>query len=153
MEKVKALSAYTLHNDKGEKLMMYYGRVLEANGTICSGKTKDQRYCFVGRNIPMPVRSNTWFEGFSEDTMLLWLHEHGWYAQARVRLSDGVIHLYHSTNIEKDKFDTAKFNEIINELWNNSRRVTACHLYRYAHGGTLDEASRAIRVIVDNQQQ
>lgn len=50
---------------------------------------------------------------------------------------------------ERNELDERAFCETIRELVRNSKRVSACRLYRYANGGDLHDAYNAIREICD----
>lgn len=93
MEKVTVIKVYNLLDKNGNKLLLRLGIINPEHRT----RDKDMgfRWSFVGYKIPMPVRSETWFNGFPVDTMLLWLRENGWYLRAAVDMCDGRVTVYH----------------------------------------------------------
>lgn len=83
MEKVRTLRVYNLVNANGNKLRLSLGFVPDQCGDY------GWRWSFTGKNIPMPVRTRTWFIGFPESIMLSWLKGNGWYPHTRVELDSG----------------------------------------------------------------
>lgn len=155
MEKVITLKVYNLLDSKGNKLRLKLGHVEDFTPTYHG--ERGYRWSFIGTNIPMPVRNGTWFNGFPEPIMLDWLNGNGWYVQTCVDMSSGKADVYELPNgnddldieIAPERFETDErtFCEIIRELVHNNRRVSACRLYRYANGGDLRDADKAIREI------
>lgn len=94
MEKVKALVSYNLrHSVSGTTLMMQYGRVSDDYGNVINS-TAAQRWRFIGRQIPIPVRCGTWFQGISATEMLDWLYREGWILESRVDIGSGYARVY-----------------------------------------------------------
>lgn len=136
MEKVITLKVYNLLDSKGNKLQMRFGVI----DNFCPSYYGERgyRWSFIGTKIPMPVRNGTWFNGFPENTMLEWLKGNGWYVQTSVNMLSGKANVYELPNgNEKSDVDERAFCETIRELVRNSKRVSACRLYRYANGGDL----------------
>jgi hypothetical protein len=159
MERVKTLRVYNLVNANGEKLRLSLGFTVDDYGRPCNGNSC-WRWSFVGKNIPMPVRSRTWFCGFPEPIMISWLKGNGWFPRTRVELCDGYAEVFelpaandaaHTENEETNSWDIDAFHNVIRELVKNGKRVTAVRVYRYAHGGTLRMANDAVMEIVDGQ--
>ena len=153
-EKITTLVCFKLVNADGGKLRLYLGR--DEGYADCYGNPdKGFRWSFVGSKIPMPVRAYTWFNGFPENIMLDWLKGNGWALRSRVEMSTGKATVYELPFVDepskgnetpyvayKDTFD-----DVLRELVRNGRRITAVRLYRYAHGGTLQESTNATREI------
>ena len=93
MEKVKTLRVYNLLNANGERLRLRLGYTVDERGTPCNGNAC-WRWSFEGKNIPMPVRSRTWFHGFPEPIMIPWLKGNGWFPQTRVELDCGYAEVF-----------------------------------------------------------
>lgn len=153
MEKTKIIRVYNLVDSKGNKLRLDLG-IISLNRSadpIYNGDT-GYRWRFIGKHIPMPIRSMHWFNGFPENIMLDWLKGNGWYAHTRVEMCDGYAHVYelpkgNENTDDRSEEDEQVFKKTIRELANNSKRVSAVRLYRYANGGTLGEAYHAVREI------
>lgn len=94
MENVKALVSYNLrHFESNKELMMQYGRTLTAAGNIDFNDSA-QRWRFIGKQIPMPIRCDTWFQGLSATEMLDWLYRKGWILESRVDIGSGYAKIY-----------------------------------------------------------
>lgn len=159
MERVRTLRVYNLVNANGEQLRLSLGYVTDERGTPCNGNA-GFRWSFEGKNIPMPVRSRTWFCGFPEPIMISWLKGNGWFPRTRVEMCDGSAEVFElpavndtacKANEEANSWNVDAFHSVIRELVKNGRRVTAVRVYRYAHGGTLKSANDAVMEIVDRQ--
>ena len=95
MRNVKAVKVYNLVDSNKTKLQLKLGVLQNREGEVCIPKADTGwRWSFVGTKIPMPVRSMTWFNGFPEDTMLLWLHDNGWALQSVVDMDTGKAKVY-----------------------------------------------------------
>lgn len=158
MEIVKALNSYCLTKD-GISLTMQFGIAENA----CGSK---ERWRFYGANIPMPVRSGTWFQGLSVREMLSWLSDNGWTLHSYVNLCSGIIHPCckgneapnkgnenHSKGNEELPYSVKallkkSFEEILVYLYKNDMLVKAVNLYRYVNGGRVTDALSAVREIV-----
>ena len=155
MRNVKVLTVYNLVNDKGNKLQLNFGELKSRLDDVCiSSADKGLRWSFVGKNIPMPVRSSTWFNGFSAATMLEWLKGNGWYVQTCVNICDGKATVYDlpfSNNARKGNetsiYDKEAFLDIIRDLYRRGERIKAIRVYRYAHGCALCDAYNAVNEI------
>lgn len=158
MEKVKALVSYNLrHSDKPAMLMMQYGRVSDDYGNVINSTTA-QRWRFFGPQIPMPVRSGTWFQGFSADEMLEWLRREGWTLETKVTIGTGYATIYkgNESSAYNDPINVPpltrgkdSFERVIRELIQDGRKPTAYLMWRYAHGGSLAQAKSAVKALVD----
>lgn len=155
MENVKTFRVYNLLNVNGERLQLRLGYVVDEDCRPYNGNA-GWRWSFEGKNIPMPVRSRTWFCGFPEHTMISWLNGNEWYVRTRVDLDDGSAEVYELPN--GNKFDPSvspiyeeTLERVIYDLVNSKRNIDAVRLYRYAHGGSLCDAHRAVREIIDRQ--
>lgn len=77
-EKIEVVKVYNLIKGN-ERLRLFLGRKVDENGAaVIKGRDRGWRWSFMGYNIPMPVRSETWFNGFSPNEMLDWLKGVGW---------------------------------------------------------------------------
>ncbi len=159
-ENITVLMCFNLVNENGNKLRLYLGR--DESYTDCYGNPdKGFRWSFVGFKIPMPVRSGTWFNGFPVDTMLSWLKGNGWALHTSVEMCTGRTTVYDLPFIDgpnkgnenpynglvRNQADEEAFCETIRELAKNGRRIRATRLYRYANGGDLNDAVKAVREI------
>lgn len=171
MEKAKILVVYNLLNANGDKLQLRLGTVRESmTREDAANGDNGFRWSFVGRKIPMPVRAYTWFNGFTEETMMSWLNGNGWHLHTRVDVINFKAKVYElpKANELPDDFGTAigtrfdlnedltgavcKVNEeafhyAIRELWNNGHKLKAVRLYRYANGGSLGYATEKVKAI------
>lgn len=94
MRNVKVIKVYNLVNSKGNKLRLRLGELKSRDDAFVSSADQGLRWSFIGANIPMPVRSSTWFNGFPEHIMLEWLKGNGWYVQTCVDMCDGRARVY-----------------------------------------------------------
>lgn len=155
MEKITTLKVYNLLDSKGNKLQLKLGYIDNFSPTYYG--ERGYRWSFIGTRIPMPVRNGTWFNGFPEPVMLEWLKGNGWYVQTCVDMCSGKADVFDLPNgnddlnveitFERSEADEIAFCELIRELIHNNRRVSACRLYRYANGGDLHDADKAIKEI------
>lgn len=145
------VTVYNLMDGKGNHLRLMKGYVDPSNK--CPPADRGARWCFMGSNIPMPVRSGYWFNGFSVDTMLLWLTEHGWHVAAEVNMSTGKAKMHALPEPEEsyadEEFaeDKTAFNNILKELNRNGKFGIAMQLYSYAHEVGHQTAREAVREI------
>lgn len=77
---------YGFVNPNGETLQLRLGYDHKAKLDDPTKKDTGYRWSFVGKCIPMPIRANTWFNGFSEEIMLNWLKSQGWYMETKVNM-------------------------------------------------------------------
>lgn len=159
MEKIKPLHCYNLINEDGKSLRMYLGVITQ--GFCGNGNDEGLRWMFEGKEIPMPVRSRTWFNGFPEPIMLEWLKGNGWVLRVKVDMCSGNAIVYELLDANKgnhvstgnDALDDANrrvFHGVIKELCKANRKIEAVRLYRYAHGGSLGDANMAVNAIRDS---
>lgn len=95
MRNVKVIKVYNLINSNGNKLQMKLGMLQNRGSEVfISNEDEGYRWSFEGKNIPMPVRSMTWFNGFPEAVMLEWLNGNGWYPQTCVYMNGGHVIVY-----------------------------------------------------------
>lgn len=173
-ENIDIIFVYNLVDSNGTKLQLRLGRLKGYSDELLSYYC-DQgfRWSFVGSKIPMPVRAYTWFNGFPENIMLDWLKGNGWALRSRVDMGTGKATVYELPFMDEprkgnekpnevDLFGTDEyppygemskpaFEQVIRELCNNGRKLTAVRLYRYAHGGRLSKANDAVNEIVNRQ--
>ena len=160
MRNIKIVRVYNLVNSKGNKLMLELGVITDGlrDEIPYFRADKGYRWRFIGRNIPMPVRSLCWFNGFPEDIMLDWLKGNGWYPQTRVEMSNGYAHVYElpkgdeediSILPERYEHEECVFRDVIRDLVSNGNKMRAACLYRYANGGDIYAARDAVREICE----
>lgn len=95
MERVKTFRVYNLVNSKGNKLQLELGITdVRREDTVWSSADKGYRWRFIGKHIPMPVRSLYWFNGFPESIMLDWLKGNGWFVHTRVDTGSSYAEVY-----------------------------------------------------------
>lgn len=153
-ENIDIIVVYNLLDSNGTKLQLRLGR------NKCSEDYfPDQgfRWSFVGPKIPMPVRAYTWFNGFPENIMLDWLKGNGWALRSRVEMSTGKATVYELPSESSKGNETSCancdmaykdiFDDVLRELVRNGKRITAVRVYRYAHCGTLQDATNAVKEI------
>lgn len=171
MRNVEVIKVYNLVDSKGNKLRLMLGVLKSRKDDVCiDSRDKGYRWSFIGTNIPMPVRSNTWFNGFPEATMLSWLKANGWYPKACVDMYNGFAEVYELPDAEPTKGNEkpieayqvpdnvisrgkSAFNDAIHHLCNNGNKLTAVCLYRYVHPCCLTEAVRAVDAIRFDEQK
>ena len=162
MRDVKVFKVFNLVDNNGNKLQLRLGCLKSRAGEVCiSNADHGYRWSFIGKKIPMPVRSGTWFNGFPEDTMLDWLRESGWALHTCVWMGDGSAIAYELpdspesskgndaavANAGLHEFFKSTFDDVIKDLVKEQKRITAVRVYRYAHGGSLQDATNAVREI------
>lgn len=91
MERIKPLRRYTLIDRHRNALHLFLG---QEEGHEKMSKDKGFRWMFKGHKIPMPVRSETWFNGFPVDTMLDWLKGNGWTLYSELNLATDRLTVY-----------------------------------------------------------
>ena len=156
MRDIKVLRVYNLVDIKGNKLQLRLGILKSRAGEVCiTDKDTGYRWCFNGKEIPMPVRSGYWFNGFEESIMLGWLKRNGWYPHSRVDMGSEKVTVYELFKGNEPgnlaalaSVDRSAFDRVIRDLVGQGNRATACRLYRYVHGGTLRNANDAVNIIV-----
>ena len=154
MENVKTFRVYNLLNANGERLRLRLGYTVDNNGTPCNGKA-GWKWSFNGKNIPMPVRSGTWFDGFPEPIMISWLKGNGWHLQTRVEPYSGYAKVFELPNGNENTIDIAFDRALdcaLRLMWNNGNHLHAMHLYCHINGCTIAEAQIAVKGIVDRQK-
>lgn len=138
MENINIIRVYNLVNPKGTRLQLRLGHIRKFNGIPTDGDT-GYRWSFLGREIPMPVRNGTWFNGFPADTMLLWLAEHEWNVETEVDMATGKAKAYALPEPAEEydaktlAEDGVAFNLHLKELNAQCRFGLAVQLYSYAH--------------------
>jgi hypothetical protein len=158
-EIISILKVYNLVDSNRNKLRLYLG--LENGHSDRKNPDKGLRWSFSGNKIPMPVRSGTWFNGFPEWTMLGWLKENGWYPESCVICNSFNVYTYEVPKANEapkaddtDKFpalselDKTVFEHVIRSLVSEGHKARACRIYRYAHGGKLTDALKAVEFII-----
>ena len=151
MENVKALVSYNLrHTANGDRLMMQYGRLWEAVVGVDCAETA-QRWRFFGQQIPMPVRSGTWFQGFSANEMLEWLRREGWTLETKVIIGTGHATVYKKPVSDIPPLTVGKtaFEGTVCDLVQAGAKATAYFMWQYVHGGSLLQAKQAVEALVD----
>lgn len=172
MRNVKVAKVYNLVDSNGNKLQLELGLLKNRDGEICiSNADAGWRWRFIGKKIPMPVRSRTWFNGFPEAIMFDWLKGNGWYPHTCVDMASGYAKVYELPNAEepsKGNEDANKayvipihvkvageiaFRDAIRDICNDGRKMTAICMYRYVHPCSLEDANLAVNAIQFDGQQ
>ena len=170
MRDVKVIKVYNLVDSNGNKLQLRLGVLKNlVSETFISDADGGLRWSFVGKRIPMPVRSGYWFNGFAEDTMLDWLRENGWALHTCVWMSDGKANVYElpdAPELSKGNEIPAKayvpsdvmrrgeatFNNCIRTMCSNGNKLMAVYMYRYVHPCNMKDAVIAVNAILDSQE-
>ena len=158
MNNIKTIRVYNLVDSKGNKLVLELGIIAGKRDDVpFQPADKGYRWRFIGKYIPMPVRSRCWFNGFEESIMLDWLNGNGWYPRTRVDMCNGSAIVYELPNGNEgsvtvavavpNEFYKEAFDNAIRDLVKENKRITAVRVYRYAHGGSLQDATNAVREI------
>lgn len=152
MRKIKTIRVYNLVDSKGNKLQLELGIIqIEHEGYQISTADKGYRWRFIGKHIPMPVRSRCWFNGFPENIMLDWLKGNEWYPHTRVEMCNGYADVYElpkgNESCSRSEEDERAFCEVIRTLKRNGKSISAVRLYRYANGGSLNDAYHSVKEI------
>lgn len=165
MRDIKTFRVYNLVDSKGNKITLELGIIVCKRDDIpLESADKGYRWRFIGKHIPMPVRSRCWFNGFEESIMLDWLKGNGWYPRTCVDMCNGYAKVYELPNapeaskgndiefVTADPHELYKstFDDVIKELVKEQKRIAAVRVYRYAHGGSLSDATRAVKEICGN---
>lgn len=171
MNKVKTIRVYNLVDANGNKLILELGVTdVKRDDKPWDSADKGYRWRFIGKHIPMPVRSMYWFNGFAEPVMLDWLKGNGWYPRARVEMCSGYAHVYELPGAEPIKGNEETphvyevpgyvtvagenaFKDAIRYLCNNVNKMTAICMYRYVHPCSLEDANLAVNAIQFDGQQ
>ena len=159
MKKIKVLRTYNFVDAKGNDLQLNLCLV-DHSEIMCGTDDVGFRWQFFGKEIPMPVRSGTLFNGFPEDVMIDWLKGNDWALCTCVDMNTGKAKVFElpkgnaTTTVTTADLPplspTEKwyFDRVIRDLVNNGNKVGATRLYRYAHGGTLRNAVDAVNIII-----
>lgn len=161
MRKTETIKVYNLVNANGTRLRLELGRTIDGLRDEYPIDSKDNgfRWRFVGKKIPMPVRSEYWFNGFPEEIMLNWLKENGWYPKTCVYMCNGTAHVYELPKGNEDPAPAYELSEAairngkcamedaIKMLCSNGYVLKAVSLYRYIHPCTLIDAKHAVDAI------
>lgn len=160
MREIKTLLVYNLVDSKGNKLRLNLGLI---KGSIdeypIDSADKGYRWSFEGHEIPMPIRSGYWFNGFPVSVMLDWLKGNGWALHTVVNMAIGTAQVYElpfsddSCNGNEEFSFTVEsaLDHAVRLLWEKGHKLKAASLYRHIKGGTLYEAHEAVKEIVDQQ--
>jgi hypothetical protein len=154
MENIHIIRVYNLVNPKGKRLQLRLGYIRKFNDIPTDGDT-GYRWSFLGREIPMPVRNGTWFNGFPEATMLLWLAEQEWCVETKVDMATGKATTYalpepaEEYSAREMADDGVVFNALIKELNAQNRFGVAMQLYSYACEVGHQTAREAVRAICE----
>ena len=138
MREVKIIRVYNLVNPKGNRLQLRLAKLHPDDREKFCGDT-GLRWSFLGREIPMPVRNGTWFNGFPHDTMMLWLAEHEWYVETEVDMHTGKAKAYElpepAEEYEERQMiaDEQAFYDLVRELLCDNDLDKALQIVRYAH--------------------
>lgn len=150
MKNIEITKVYNLVNANGDKLQLRYGKLMargnEFRALLTSSEDMGLRWSFVGKKIPMPVRSRTWFNGFPKEIMIQWLNEQGWFVATEVLMTTGEAKTYElpepneeylATDLVKDE---EEFFDLVREMCRDGKALEAMHLCRYVHEVGTKEA-------------
>ena len=138
MKAINIIRMYNLVNPKGKRLQLRLGVLHPEDREKFCGDT-GYRWSFLGREIPMPVRNGTWFNGFPHDTMMLWLAEHEWHVETEVDMLSGKAKVYNLPEpveeypAETMANDEIEFNKVLQELCDKGKFGIAVQIYSYAY--------------------
>ena len=96
MKKTKVIRVYNLVDSKGNRLQLELG-IFDPNQNDeypLSSLDNGYRWRFIGKHIPMPIRSMYWFNGFPEPIMISWLKGNGWFPHTRVEMCSGYAEVF-----------------------------------------------------------
>lgn len=166
MDKIIHIKTQCFVNGQGHILNLRLGYDPTATGV------QAMRWSFMGINIPMPVRSGTWFHGFSEEIMFKWLKENGWEYKATIRADTGVMKaILLACNCTEAKGTPATETEpyqlseqgiengnralkqAIRMLCKNGWKLQAISLYRLVYPCSLLDAKHAVEAIVASETE
>lgn len=132
---VKMIKVYSLwHTEKQCQLTLTLGCVVGVAGD------KALRWKLKGKHIPFPVRSNTWFEGFSSNVMLSYLNDCGYELEAVVSMKTGDIRVFPC----RVKADELNINIVEPNVNDASYHIKNC-ICRVARGGDNLSAIRLVK--------
>lgn len=142
MRKIQVSKIYNLVNVKGTELRMEFGMITEGlrDEYPIDSKDKGFRWRFIGREIPMPVRSDYWFNGFPEETMLEWLKANGWYPKTCVDMYTGKAKVYTMPTVNGDGITELKIETSAQKAYDDAIPVA------------LENAMKKISEAKDNGQ-
>lgn len=151
---VKMIEVYSLwHTEKQCQLTLTLGHVVGVAGN------KALRWKLKGKHIPFPVRSNTWFEGFSSGIMLSYLNDCGYELEAVVNMNTGDIRVFPcrvkadelNINVVMPSVDDAspEVKAMIVRVANECDKITAVRLVRGFYGIGLRYASNVVNQWLD----
>ena len=163
MEKIKTIKIYNLVDCKGNKVQLELGITeVRREDKPWDSMDKGYRWRFIGKHIPMPVRSMYWFNGFPENIMLDWLKGNGWRVRTSVNTQTYHVNIWEVATEDVTSNESeipehviangrAAVDEAIRMLWDNGSRLKAVQLYRYAVNPccSLGEATNAVREITN----
>ena len=157
MKKTRTIRVYNLVDSKGNRLRLELGVSSDPHDDyLLTSKDKGYRWRFIGKHIPMPVRSMCWFNGFPEPIMIDWLKGNGWYPHTCVDMCSGYAEVFELPNGNEYLIDAIGNKAVvcaIKCLWHNGKKIQAVHLYSDLYGCPIDKASVAVREIVDLKEK
>lgn len=148
MENVKKIRAFYYQDNDGNKLTMFYGRLVDCTGVGIVGTDNAQRWCFIGNKIPMPVRSGTWFQGFGFNKMNDFVESTGYKLVTTVNLIYGTVWYCPIVNKPIPDMDSIKYQ--IEKLYNGGNKLRLICLYQTIAGCSVSEANEVVTDIINN---
>ena len=151
---VKMIEVYSLwHTEKQCQLTLTLGCVVGMTGN------KALRWKLKGKHIPFPVRSNTWFEGFSSGIMLSYLNDCGYELEAVVNMNTGNIRVFPcrvkadelNINVVMPNVDdaSAMFKKYVCRVAREYNKVVAVCLVKHLYGIGLSYANNTVNQWLD----
>lgn len=168
MENITILRIYNLEDTNKNKLQLRLGRDEEVFANRRKGNPDyGFRWSFIGTKIPMPVRKGTWFNGFPEYTMMMWLAEQGWHVRTVVDPVTCKADVYNVPDDDEEEgeavelFDVSDIptcgiderdiiEEAVRVLCRCNRKLAAIKLYRILYKCGLREAKESVEEICNN---
>lgn len=151
MESVKKIRAFYYQDNDGNKLTMFYGRLVEPTGAGIAGivgTDNAQRWCFIGKKIPMPVRCYTWFQGLNSYEMNRFVESTGYKLVMTVNLITGTVWHCPTVNEHIPDMDAIKYH--IEKLYNGNNKHRLIRLYKTISGCNVSEAEKVVTDIIKN---
>lgn len=147
MTDVNVLKIYNFVDSDNNQLQLRFGVLVDRDDL--PSKDMGWRWSFVGTKIPMPVRCGTWFNGFPADTMLDWLKSNGWTVLTCVNLNSGRVVVYDTVKdeVSLNVLEERALNEALQLLVGIGHSSRACLLYRCIFGGSMVDATNAVKAI------
>lgn len=153
MPEVKPIKVLLLVNPNGDKIQLHFG-MLKDTKDFNGDKDTGFRWMFTGKKIPMPVRSEEWFNGFPEATMLNWLKENGgWVVHAIWTAKTNKMTVVDLPSAPVKTEDSGKLgyaiNKAIQQLCVDGHKEQARELHHISTGCSYHDACLSVEEIIN----